>query len=74
VNGVTNPFTWFAENFGKRPPEKPPIIPGPWRIPFFLALSLLSFAVLVALVVYVVAPAIQASQSPTAVPQSVPTK
>jgi hypothetical protein len=68
VNAVANPITYFLENFGKRPAEKPPIIPGPWRIPFFVALSLVSLAVLVALVYYVVSPAIHAQQVRSAAP------
>ena len=62
MSAVANPIKYFLENFGKRPAEKPPIIPGPWRIPFFVALSLVSLVVLAALVYYVVAPAIHAQQ------------
>jgi hypothetical protein len=65
---MTNPFVWFLENFGKQPEPRPPIIPGPWRIPFFVALSVVSFAVLAALVYYVVIPGIESMQS--AVPTS----
>ncbi len=63
---MTNPFTWFIENFGKEPEPRPPIIPGPWRIPFFIGLSVVSLAVLAAVLYYVVIPGIQSMQSPPA--------
>jgi len=69
---MTNPFTWFIENFGKAPEPKPPIIPGPWRIPFFIALSLISLAALVLLVIYVVIPGIEAQQPAAQPPVSAP--
>ena len=68
---MANPIRYLLENFGKRPAEKPPIIPGPWRIPFFVALSLVSLIVLVALVYYVVLPAIHEQQARTGAPLSV---
>lgn len=52
----------FFDNFGKMPPEKPPIIPKPYRIPFFLGLSLLALIGLVLVVWLVVIPGIQAQQ------------
>lgn len=65
----------FAENFGKVPEEKPPLIPAPYRIPFFITLTVVSLVALVALVWFVVMPGIQAQQSaPRGVPASAPAK
>jgi hypothetical protein len=69
---MTNPFSWFIENFGKEPEPKPPIIPGPWRIPFFVAVSLVSLLMLIVLVVYVVIPGIEAQQRATQSPATAP--
>ncbi len=42
LSRMTNPFKWFIENFGKAPEPRPPLIPAPWRIPFFAAVSVVS--------------------------------
>ena len=44
-------------------PERPPVIPSRWRVPFFIALVLVSLAVLAAFVWFVVMPAVR-SQHP----------
>ncbi len=56
-------FGRFFDNFGKVPEEKPPLIPQPYRIPFFLTLALVSLAVLVLLVWLVIVPGIRSQQS-----------
>ena len=53
----------FFDNFGKMPEEKPPIIPQPWRIPFFVVLSIGALVLLVLLVWLVVLPGIRAQQA-----------
>ena len=52
----------FIDNFGKMPPEKPPLVPQPIRVPFFIALSVAAFILLVLLLWLVVFPAIRAQQ------------
>ena len=69
---MTNPFKWLIENFGKAPEPRPPIIPAPWRIPFFAAVSLLSLVALLLLVFYVVIPGIEAQQSAVQSPVTAP--
>lgn len=71
---MTNPIRWFIENFGKRPEPRPPIIPQRWRIPFFVALSVVSAAALLALVYFVVVPGIQAQRLSTGTTISQPPK
>lgn len=63
---MADPIRWFVENFGREPEPRPPMIPGPWRIPFFIALSVLSLAVLGLLIYYVVIPGVHAVQMPPA--------
>jgi hypothetical protein len=53
---------WFDWVTREREP-RPPIIPEPWRIPFYFGISLLSLAALVALVWFVVIPGITAQQA-----------
>lgn len=60
---MRNPVTHFLDNFGKVPEPRPPLIPGPWRIPFFIALSVVSLVALLLVVNYVVVPAIQVQQA-----------
>jgi len=55
----------FIDNFGKIPPEKPPLVPQPIRIPFFIAMSIAALVLLVLLLWLVVFPAIRAQQSAT---------
>jgi hypothetical protein len=71
---VTNPIRYFLENFGKEPEPRPPIIPGPWRIPFFVALIVASLIALGLLVQYVVIPGIQAQHTSAPAPISAPVK
>jgi hypothetical protein len=52
---------------GEPKPERPPIIPARWRIPFFVGLAVVSVALLALLVHYVVVPAVRSS-----VPQTAP--
>ncbi|NTU70895.1 MAG: hypothetical protein HGB10_03625 [Coriobacteriia bacterium] len=59
---MTNPVRYLIENFGKRPEPRPPIIPKPWRMPFFVGLSLLSLLALLLVINYVVGPAVRAQQ------------
>ena len=61
---MTNPFKYVRDNFGKVPEPRPPIVPGPWRIPFFIAVALASLIALVALVTWVIIPGIQSQQQP----------
>ncbi len=70
MSTVANPIRYFLENFGKQPEPRPPIIPGPWRIPFFVAVSVISLVVLFALVRWVVLPAIHEQQTRTVAPRS----
>jgi hypothetical protein len=53
----------FIDNFGKIPPEKPPLVPQPIRIPFFVAMSVVALVLLVLLLWLVVFPAIRAGKS-----------
>jgi hypothetical protein len=71
---MTNPFTYFRDNFGKVPEPRPPIIPGPWRIPFFIAVSIASLVALVLLVMYVILPGIQVQQQAAPAPVVAPSK
>jgi len=56
-------FKRFIENFGKVPEEKPPLIPQPYRVPFFWWLALVSLVLLALLVWLVIIPGIRAQQS-----------
>lgn len=67
---LTDALTWFDENWGRVPEEKPPLIPQRWRIPFFFAVALVSLLLLALLVTTVVVPGIRARQS--ASPASAP--
>jgi hypothetical protein len=49
----------FTDNLREPPEEKPPLIPEPWRIPFFLGLSCVALIMLVLLVSLVVVPAVR---------------
>ena len=60
----------FLDKLGEPAPEKPPMIPPRWRMPFFVSLTLVSLVVLAAFVWFVVVPAVR-SQQPTTVPTSV---
>ena len=60
---MTNPIKYFLDNFGKVPDAKPPLIPAPWRTPFFVALSVASLIALILVVNYVVVPAIRTQQA-----------
>jgi len=71
---MANPFIWLRDNFGKAPEPKPPMIPGPWRIPFFIALSVAALIALIVLTTYVIIPGIQAQQQSAPVPVEAPTK
>jgi len=56
-------------------PEKPPIIPARWRIPFFAGLVVASLAALAAFVWFVVLPGVQAqvqTPAPVVAPVSKP--
>lgn len=53
----------FFDNFGKVPEEKPPIIPKPYRIPFFIALSVIALIALILWIQLVVVPGIRAHQA-----------
>lgn len=56
----------FLDTFGEPRPPRPQLIPGPYRIPFYIALVIVSFLALLALVKFVVIPGIDAySQSTT---------
>jgi len=55
----------FFENFDKVPDESPPIIPKPYRIPFFVTLSVLALIALVLVVWLVVVPGIASQQART---------
>lgn len=71
---MTNPFIYLRDNFGKRPEPKPPIIPGPWRIPFFIAVSVASLVALILLVNYVIIPGIRIQQQFAPAPVVAPAK
>jgi hypothetical protein len=59
----------FMDKVQKPKPEKPPIIPAKWRMPFFIGLVLASIAVLALFVNFVVVPAVRMqAQAPAAVP------
>lgn len=53
----------FFDNLGTVPEPRPPIIPKPYRIPFFVALSVLALIALVLVVRLVVVPGIQSQQT-----------
>ena len=72
MSTMTNPFKWLIENWGKEPEPRPPIIPGPWRIPFYIGLSVVSLAVLALLVYYVIMPGMRAEQPSRPAPASAP--
>lgn len=55
----------FFHNFEEVPPERPPIIPKPYRIPFFVALSVLALIALILVVRLVVVPGIAAQHGGT---------
>jgi len=55
----------FVENFGKVPEEKPPLIPQPYRVPFFWWLALVSLVLLALLAWLVIIPGIRAQSSST---------
>ena len=61
-------FRRFLDNFGTIPPERPPLIPERYRMPFFLGLSVLALVTLVLVVWLVVIPGIAAEQATTRVP------
>jgi hypothetical protein len=69
---VTNPFKYFIENFGKEPEPGPPLIPEPWRIPFFVAVCITSLLALALVVYFVVIPGMQAEQAAPPASVSVP--
>lgn len=50
------------------PDERPPVIPKPYRIPFFVGLSIVALLALVLVVQLVVLPGIRAQQSGSATP------
>ena len=52
----------FLDRLGEPAPEKPPIIPPRWRMPFFLGLAFASLAVLAGFVWFVVMPAVRSRQ------------
>jgi hypothetical protein len=53
----------FVDNLSSVPEEKPPVIPGPWRVPFFLGMSAVALVILALLLALVVGPAIRQQQS-----------
>lgn len=53
----------FFANFGTVPEQRPPIIPKPFRIPFFIALSVLALVALLLVIWLLVLPGIRAQQS-----------
>jgi hypothetical protein len=58
----------FLDTFGEPRPPRPQIIPGPYRIPFYLALSLVSLIALIVLVWFVVIPGVRSYSNPAATP------
>jgi hypothetical protein len=63
----------FMDKVQQPKPEKPPIIPAKWRIPFFIGLVAASLALLALFVNFVVVPAVHMqAQSPASVPASAP--
>ena len=64
---VLDRFQAFLDVLGEPKPEKPPIIPTRWRMPFFVGLALASLALLALFAWFVVLPAIH-SQQPTIAP------
>lgn len=62
----------FLDTFGEPRPPRPPIIPAPYRIPFYIALSVVSLLALIALIWFVVIPGVR-SNSDSPAPASVPT-
>ena len=53
----------FLDTFGEPRPKRAQIIPDRYRIPFYLALSVLSLLVLILLVQFVVRPGIEAQKA-----------
>jgi hypothetical protein len=53
-------------------PEKPPIIPPRWRMPFFIGMTLASLAAIALFIWFVVMPAVRAQSSgaPTTSPHA----
>ena len=49
----------FLDTFGEPRPPRPPLIPKPYRIPFYIGLAVVSFLALVALVWFVVIPGVR---------------
>jgi len=58
----------FLDTFGVPRPPRPQIIPGPYRIPFYLTLSLVSLIALIALVWFVVIPGVRSYSESTTTP------
>ena len=71
---MINPFRYIRDNWGKEPEPRPPIVPGPWRIPFFIGVSVLSVIALALLVTYVIIPGIRAQQQLAPAPMTAPAK
>ncbi len=53
----------FLDTFGEPRPPRPPLIPERYRVPFYLALSLVSFVALIVLVWFVLIPGIHAQSA-----------
>ena len=60
----------FLDRLGEPAPEKPPIIPQRWRMPFFVGISLTSLLVLALFLRFVVIPAVRSQQRATAATSS----
>lgn len=54
----------FLDTFGEPRPPRPPLIPKRYRVLFYLALSMVSLVVLIALVWFVLIPGIRSQQAP----------
>jgi len=64
----------FLDTFGEPRPPRPPLIPEPYRIPFYIALAVVSLAALVALIWFVLIPGIEAYSSMPTAPVAVSTE
>lgn len=62
----------FLDTFGEPRPPRPPLIPEPYRVAFYLSLSLVSFVALVVLVWFVLIPGIRAQSTSSTQPVSGP--